>query len=144
MSISDQLYAALTLPCMAQSHWKSFASALHTLASNIDDYGKYLQQKSTDMQKRHSEPMPLRTPDDGRSSNIQTIVEARARPPHLVARYKDLESALLAQKEYGDPVFINDFAPSSPRFRYKYMHELHLPFTVELYSYHHGNNLGTL
>ena len=39
---------------------------------------------------------------------------------------------------------MNDFAPLNTRLRYVYLHEIALPFNVELYSYHHGNNLGTL
>ena len=59
-------------------------------------------------------------------------------------RYKDLEKALSSMSAYSEPVFVNDFAPINPRLRYKYIHELSLPFTVELYSYAHGNNLGTM
>ena len=47
-------------------------------------------------------------------------------------------------KEYDEPIFLNDFSPSKPRLKYTYLHELSLPFKVEVYSYHHGNNLGSL
>ncbi len=51
---------------------------------------------------------------------------------------------LSPQSAYSDPVCLNDFAPIHPRLRYKYVHELVLPFPVESYAYAHGNNLGTL
>ena len=35
-------------------------------------------------------------------------------------------------------------APLNTRLRYVYLREIALPFNVELYSYHHGNYLGTL
>ena len=38
-------------------------------------------------------------------------------------------------------VFLNDFAPAKARSRYTYLHELSLPFKLEVYTYHYGNNL---
>ncbi len=144
VSLCREMYGTLSLPCMSEQSWKTFSSSLYSLAKNVDNYIEYLQQKLIEMQKTHHEPTPLRTPVDGNSSNVRCVAEAKVRPPRLIARYKDLESALLAEEMYGEPIFVNDFAPSSPRFRYTYIHEINLPFTVELYSYHHGNNVGTL
>ena len=62
----------------------------------------------------------------------------------MLCRYKKLEEALSPLSPYSDPVFLNDFAPTHPHSRYSYVHELALPFSVECYSYAHGNNLGTL
>lgn len=130
---------------MSEQPWTTFASSLYTLAKSVDAYTEYLRQKATEMQTKQGEPTPLRTPFDGHSNNVKSVAEAKARTPHLIAKYKDLETALLGQDMYGEPTFINDYAPSTPRFRYTYIHELSLPFPVELYSYHHGNNnLGTL
>ena len=41
-------------------------------------------------------------------------------------------------------MFLNDFAPVNSRLRYIYFHEIALPFKIEIYIYHHGNNLGSL
>ena len=47
---------------------------------------------------------------------------------------------MLSKKgEYVDPVFVNDYAPTS---HYLYFKELVLTLNCELYSYAHGNNLG--
>lgn len=46
--------------------------------------------------------------------------------------------------DYEEPVFLNDFAPTNARLRYVYMHELSLPFKIEVFCYHYGNNLGSL
>ena len=62
----------------------------------------------------------------------------------LCCRYKSIEEVLSQSCVYSEPLFLNDFAPIHPRLRYNYIHELSLPFPVELYSYSYGNNLGTL
>ena len=63
----------------------------------------------------------------------------------FVYRYKKLEDVLSFVPPYSDPVFLNDFAPTHPDSCYtSYIHQLALPFSVEYYSYAHGNNLGTL
>ena len=59
-------------------------------------------------------------------------------------RYKTIEEALSQSSVYSEPLFLNDFAPIHPRLRYDYIHDFSLPFPVELYSYSHGNNLGTM
>ena len=50
----------------------------------------------------------------------------------------------MQQQFFDEPVFLNDFAPPTPRLKYTYIHELSLPFRIEVYSYHYGNNLGSL
>ena len=144
VSLSREMYSVLSLPCMSEQPWIAFASSLYTLAKNVDAYSEYLQQKAAEMQTKQRELTPLRTPVDGHSSNVKSVAEAKARSPRLIARYKDLETALMGQDVYGEPTFINDYAPSTPKFRFTYIQELCLPFPVELYSYHHGNNIGTL
>ena len=72
------------------------------------------------------------------------ICANKVRKPELIARYKDLESVLSEKGEYADPVFCNDYAPKDPQRRYLYFKEILLPFNCELYSYSHGNNLGSL
>ena len=59
-------------------------------------------------------------------------------------RYSRLECALASKEVYHSPVDFLDFTPVDRRLRYEYVHELVLPFPVEVYTYSHGNNLGTL
>lgn len=66
------------------------------------------------------------------------------RKPNIIARYKSLEERMTQQQVYEEPIFLNDFAPPNPRLKYTYIHELSLPFRIEVYSYHFGNNLGSL
>lgn len=71
-------------------------------------------------------------------------MKAGIRKPCIIARYKALEEQLLKEGEYGNPVFLNDFAPAKARSWYIYLHEISLPFKIEVYTYHYGNNLGSL
>ena len=59
----------------------------------------------------------------------------------MIARYKELEENLSKAEEYEEPLFVNDFAQLNTHLRYVYLHDMALSFNVELYSYHHGNNL---
>ena len=43
-----------------------------------------------------------------------------------------------------EAISLVEFVPGDRRQRYKYIHELELPFAVELYSYHSGDHGGTL
>lgn len=96
------------------------------------------------MAKVHQSPTHIRLPTDGCSSCVRLIHANKARKPELIARYEDLESVLSEKGEYSDPVFVNDYAPTNPQHRYLYFKELLLPFNCKLYSYAHGNNLGSL
>ena len=54
-------------------------------------------------------------------------------------RYKTIEEALSQACTYSEPLFVNDFAPIHPMLHYNYIHELSLPFSIELYSYSYGH-----
>ena len=133
--VSTLFYSILLLPMMAKSQWKDFPTALRALAENFSKHCEYPDKTST-MTQVHSSTTPARTVSNGKSANIRIIKAEGARKPNLIARYK--------AEEYEEPLFVNDFAPLNTRLRYVYLHEIALPFNVELYSYHHGNNLGTL
>ena len=78
--------------------------------------------------------------DDSTSHHVKIIVGATDRKQNLVARYRSLEKQMRPDV-YEEPVFLNDFAPTNTRLRYVYFHE---PFKIEVFSFHYGNNLGTL
>lgn len=142
--ISGPLFTLMLLPLMKTARWKAFAAAVEALAKNIDMYMEYLQQQTIRMREAHRSPTPVRCCGDGTSSHIKFVIGAGIRRPSIIARYKYLEEQLTPKKVYEGPVFLNDFAPPNPRLKYTYIHELSLPFRIELYSYHYGNNLGSL
>ena len=43
---------------------------------------------------------------------------------------------MLSRAVYAELVFVNDFAPPNPRDKFTYLHELSLPFEIEMYSYY--------
>ena len=61
----------------------------------------------------------------------------------IIARYADLEKELQAQSDY-EPVCVTHIAPVNRQSRFVYLHEIQLPFTVEILSYNQGGNLVTL
>ncbi len=70
------------------------------------------------MSEVHQSMTPIRSPQDGTSSNIRMICGNKARKPELIARYSKLESVLNEKEEYSDPVYVNHYAPSKPHLRY--------------------------
>ena len=138
------LYAVMILPALQTVLWKEFTDSLHVLSENCHKYITYLEEKATEVQKNHHSPSPGRSILDGTSSNRKFVVRATIRKPCIVERYKALEQKLQLSGEYGSPVFLNDFAPVNSRLRYIYFHEIAFPFKIEIYIYHHGNNLGSL
>ena len=142
--VSAPLYSILLLPMMTRSQWKDFSAALAMLAENFKKYSEYLDEKTSTMSQMHASTTPARSISDGKSVNIKIIKAEGARKPNLITRYEKLEEKLSTAEDYEEPLFVNDFAPLNSRMQYVYLHEIALPFNVELYSYHHGNNLGTL
>ena len=129
--VSSPLYALMLLPLMQTSKWHEFFVAVDTLAKNIQKYKEYLQQWAEKMTEAHRSPTPIRSFCD--ASNVKFVLGAVIRGPNLMQRYRSLEEQLLKQDE---PVFLNDFAPINSRLKYCYLHELSLPFKVEVYTYH--------
>ena len=139
--LNESLYSVLLLPAIQSSRWKDFTMAVRILSDNCHKYVIYLEEKAKVVQQNHLSPTPIRSALDGKSSNLKFIVKADVRRPCIIARYKALEEQLLKSEE---PVFLNDFAPINARLCYIYLHEISLPFRIEVYTYHHGNNLGSL
>ena len=144
LQISGPLFALMLLPLMQAVRWKEFAAAVNTLEKNIDKYIEYLKQQAATMQVAHHSLTPLRSPGDGTSSHVKFIVGAAIRKPNLIAWYRCLEERMVQMEVYDKLVFLNDFAPPNPRFKYTYLQELSLPFRIEVFTYHYGNNLGSL
>ena len=61
-------------------------------------------------------------------NSLQKYIVA-VRKPNLIAHYKTLDEKLLSAAEYEEP---NDFTSVNARFRYVYLHEISLPFKVEV------------
>ena len=93
------------------------------------------------MQVAHHSLTPLRSPGDGASSHVKFIVGAAIRKPNLVRGTNGTNGSIIMTNLI---VFLNDFAPPNPRFKYTYLQELSLPSRIKVFTYHYGNNLGSL
>lgn len=131
--VSDPLFSVLLLPTLQSPRWKDFTLALRTFCENCHKYIAYLEEKAAVVQRNNRSPSPIRSMFDGKSSNQSFVAKAGIRKPCIIACYKALEEQLLKDGEYGNLVFLNDFAPRS---RYVYLHEISLPFKIEVYTYH--------
>ena len=85
--LSSSLYGVLSFPWMQNSRWKDLANAVSLLAKNIDDYHGYLKRKAEEQVDRHRSLTPLRSPSDGSSSHVRSIVRASVRSELLIKRY---------------------------------------------------------
>ena len=103
-----------------------------------------LEEKADTMQQAHQPASAICSIHDGKSSMLQFITKADVRKPKLLARYKTLEEKLVNMEKDEKPVFLKDFAPDNAWLRYVYLHEILLPFKVEVCIYHRGNNPGSL
>ena len=105
-------------------------------------YADYLESSAAHVSLLPTHLEPAHTTVSGTSAALKRIV--RVRSDRLATRYSRLECALASKEVYHSPVDLLDFTPADRRSRYEYVHELVLPFPVEVYTYSHGNNLGTL
>lgn len=129
---------------MEASRWKEFAAAVCTLVENSHRYAAYLEEKVVAMKEVHQSSTLVRSVHDGKSSILEFIAQAVVRKPNLIARYKALEEKLQSTQQY-EAIFWMILSPSMHGFGMSiYLHEISLPFKIEVYTYHHGNNLGSL
>ena len=143
MEWCDMLYWILLFPWLSRTKWQGVAGAARDLASCLNKYASYLESSTQRVNIMHNMLEPARCPGEGTSSELRRI-ESSSRPEKITNRYKTLEQALSSCDDYGDPLFLPDYAPTDRQERYEYVRELRLPFAVEVFRYHQGGNRGTL
>ena len=139
----EKLLRVRGLPTLQSASWGNVSAAITALATCLDKYGKYLETTTQRVNLMHHQMEPARLPKTGESDAV-VRKEGCVRELALVARYKSLEQALAASEPYQKAFFVNDVAPADRQQHYRYVHEMQLPFAVELYHFHRGGNLGTL
>ena len=90
------------------------------------------------MMKEHHQSLEPRNVEE--NSSLFTLSPTGASSS---SQYLDLERSLLNMPYY-QPFYVNDIAPSDRLERRKWLASLSVPFTIMLYKFAYGNNLGTL
>ncbi len=80
-NLSQILFDCLSLPCLSPSKWQPFELALEELSFKLVRYIDYLKSKNDRMSEVHQSMTPIRSPQDGTSSNIRMICGNKARKP---------------------------------------------------------------
>ncbi|XP_070563443.1 uncharacterized protein [Ptychodera flava] len=136
------LYTVMVYPFLKLPRFKEFDEAVKLLCNGIDIYIKNLEETTERVNTIHQQPFPQREPADGKSTDLKHI-KGKIRDNHTVVQYKKVEVCLLEKAMY-EPVSLNEIMPVDRRLRYRYVHNLVLPFDIELYGYHSGSQYGSL
>ncbi|XP_078597452.1 uncharacterized protein LOC144873716 [Branchiostoma floridae x Branchiostoma japonicum] len=140
---AQELFKVCCVPLLQKPHLKKVKDMVVTLGEGMSEYSEHLEKSNRKVQEQRKQLFPVRSVQDGNSSELR-VVEAKVRhDPKIINRYSQLEQHLADTEEY-KVCFLNDFAPEDYRKRYTYISELQLPMSVELYTYKTGNNLGSL
>ena len=91
----------------------------------------------------HQQMEPARTPSQGDHSSVERR-EAGIRSKTLAQQYENLEHALEKSEPYKDILFMDDFLPENKQQRFRFLHELQLPFATETYSFQQGGRAEAL
>lgn len=119
------------------SSWKKFKPDFAQLTESVAGYVTHLAKKRKEVSKNQSSVVPVRS----LSENMQLyhIPLTGVSEPAVAT----LSSALLSMQEY-EPAFVNDFAPSEPLPKHRYVEILKkgLPCQCLLFCYAPGSNIG--
>ena len=91
------------------------------------------------MKQIHVMPHPAREPGDDPSTSLRFIPGKLRGETKLVNRYQALQTTLLETDDY-IPVSLAEYTPDHRRFRYIYVKEIQLPFSVQVYTSYLGGN----
>ncbi|KAI8516352.1 hypothetical protein Bbelb_049330 [Branchiostoma belcheri] len=140
---AQELFKVCCVPLLQKPHLKRIKDMVVNLGEGISKYSEHLETSNWKVQEQRKQLFPVRSVQDGHSSELR-VIEAKVRhDPKIIERYSQLEKHLAVTEEY-KVCFLNDFAPTDYRKRYTYISELQLPMSIELYTYKTGNNLGSL
>ncbi|KAI8485273.1 hypothetical protein Bbelb_370200 [Branchiostoma belcheri] len=140
---AQELFKVCCVPLLQKPHLKKIKDMVVNLGEGISKYSEHLETSNWKVQEQRKQLFPVRSVQDGHSSELR-VIEAKVRhDPKIIERYSQLEKHLADTEEY-KVCFLNDFAPTDYRKRYTYISELQLPMSIELYTYKTGNNLGSL
>ena len=128
----------LMQPWFCLSRFEVLRSLVEKLVEVMHRYARYLEEHDARMIRSHRNPEPIRSVD--KSVSVCTVAQADG-PTKSV--YTELEE-IMSSMEFYDPVFLMDFAPGERYQRRHWMDSIRLHFSIMIYKFAYGSNLGTL
>ena len=122
--LADSLREVLLFPFLQGQRWETTRHASRALLDGLKKYANYLKSTTARINLVHERLEPARQPGDGISTSTRRIEGSVRGELHSRAFY--------------DPLCLENYVPDDRRSRYFYVHELTLPFPVELHSYNTG------
>ena len=132
-----------SIPALQVPSWTEVRENLRVLSKSLLKYVEYLDAQTASANKLHESVVAARSVDTAKNSSLVRYA-ARVRTAEKCRQYAKVESALRELEPYEGPVQLNDMLPSNRDTRYRFMHNLELPFPYEIYSYDPGSNIGCL
>lgn len=128
----------LMQPWFCRSKYSQLYSLTEKLVEGMRKYELYLQENSAHNSRQQHSLGLTRSPVD----NVIMCTIPKSSEP-VPNEYVNLLKTMDKSSDY-EPVFLNSFAPEDRYARRTWINKLQLPFSIFMYRYPHGNNLGTL
>jgi hypothetical protein len=135
--LAESLELSIGQPWASEAKWTDFILEVFELANMINQYVKYLQRVNNEVNVRHTSNMAAQNV----SQDLQVYTVERC--SEIDTKYQEL-SYFLSNKNNYEFFNLEEYIPSNPMQRYRYIQNLQLDFPVTIYRYHQGNYLGTL
>ncbi|CAB4496012.1 unnamed protein product [Rhizophagus irregularis] len=133
--LAESLELSIGQPWASEAKWTDFILEVFELANMINQYAKYLQRVNNKVNVRHTSNMAVRNV----SQDLQVYTVERC--SEIDTKYQEL-SYFLSNKNNYEFFNLEEYIPSNPMQRYRYIQNLQLDFPVTIYRYHQGNYLG--
>ena len=135
----EQLVQSLEIsigqPWASEIKWTDFILQVFELTNMVKKYAKYLQKVNYEMNAHHKSDSAR----DHQDLQVYTIEGSQ----EIDIKYQELSDFLFEKINY-EFFDLEEYLPSDPMQKYRYIKNLQLNFPVTMYRYHQGNYLGTL
>lgn len=141
--LSQELFTHLQRPWFLRQSWHEMQMHIRSLACSLSDYADELTNKCQEMKTNHMKTSPVRSPEDCETFTIINPVDA-VNVEFISANdglFQSLEKA-----DIYDPITLNEFLPSDPKARFRFMEMLHAnsPYSLVRFTHAYGNNRGNI
>ena len=138
-NLADKLISVICHSRFCASQWKCIRDAVEGLARSLHTYVEDMEQslmRATEIQQRT---------ESARNSDVDTAsrdITGNGKPMKPI--YAELASAL-DSRAYYDPLLVDECLSSTDKFVwYRFYQNLQLPFSVHLFQYHAGSQIGNI
>jgi len=135
--LEKSLELSISQPWASEIKWVDFILETFELANIVKRYAEYLQRVNNEINAHHVSNIPVRNlHQDLQVYTIEGSLE-------IDDKYQELSDFLLNKNNY-EFFDLEEYIPSNPMQKYRYIKNLQLKFPIIIYRYHQGNYLGTL